>query len=410
MKMHPTDQHLQELLEQDRDQRIVLLHLATCPRCRERVAEIARCQQNDPPEREEPDGRGGDGRGDRTDRGGRETDSPPDDRGWGGGGGGGGWGGPSDSEILHFAVLLLREREEAPELFDVLFHHAEGRREEVLRSDVRFHTWGLFELLVERSLETVTRDPGHAEELGQLALVLSEHLHPGTYGRKAIVDLRIRALAYIGNARRVRSDLDGAEKAFTAARAKLQRGTRDPYERAILFDLESSLRRDQRRFKEAVDLLEQAGEIFLETGNTHRAGRTLLNLSTVHCVTGELNKALSAVRQSLDFLDVDREPRLRLYAEHSLAFYLTEAGRFHEAREVYRRARPLYRAFPEPWVENRRRWVRGRLLRGLGHPARAEAVLLAARDGFVSEGIPYDTARSRWRSPPSTPSRAGPPS
>lgn len=388
MKKHPTDQHLQRLLEQDRDRRIVVLHLAACPRCQERFAGMVRCGQDDPPERDEPDGRGGDGRGDRTDRGGRGDDSGPDDRGWGGGGGGE----PSDSEILHFAVLLLRERTEAPELFEALLRHGDARREEALRADYRFHTWGLFELLVERSLETVTQDSGEAEKLGLLALVLSEHLHPGTYGRRAIVDLRIRALAYIGNARRVRSDLAGAEKAFDAAHAHLQRGTKDPLDLAILLDLEASLRRDQRRVEEAADLLRQAGEIFLETGDSHRAGRSLVNLSTVHYVTGELEEALSVVRRSLDLLDMEREPRLRLYAQHSLAFYLTEAGRFQEAREVYRKTRPLYRAFPEPWVENRRKWVRGRIVRGLGHPSRAESILLAARDGFISEGIPYDTA------------------
>lgn len=390
LKTHPTDQRLQGLLKQDRDRRVVVLHLAACPRCQERFAAMVRCGQDDPPQREEPDGRGGDGRGDRTDRGRREDGGGPDDSGWDRGSGGGG--GPADSEILHFAVLLLRERTEAPELFEALLRHGKARREEVLRSDLRFHTWGLFELLVERSLETVTQDARQAEELGRLALVLSEHLHPVTYGRRAIVDLRIRALAYIGNARRVRSDLAGAEEAFDAAHAHLRRGTGDPLDLAILLDLEASLRRAERRFPEAARLLRHAGEIFLEAGDPHRAGRSLLKLSIVHYFAGELEEALHKLRRSVDLLDMEREPRLRLYAEHNLAFYLSEAGRFQEAREVYRRAMPLYRAFPEPWVENRRKWVRGRLLRGLGHPARAESVLLAARDGFVSEGIPYDTA------------------
>lgn len=368
-----------------------MLHLAECPRCQERFAAIARCQ-DDPPKRDEPDDRESDGRGDRSDPGGREDSGGPADRSWGGGGGGGGWGWPSDAEILHFAVLLLRERAEAPELLETLLRQAEDRREAVLCSDLRFRTWGLLELLVERSLETVTQDPGHAEKLGLLALALSEHLHAGTYGRRPIVDLRIRALAYVGNARRVRSDLDGAERAFAAARAHLRRGTWDPLDLAVLLDLEASLRRDQRRLEEAADLLRQADVIFHRVGDSHRAGRSLVNLSTVYYVKGDLEEALSAVRRSLDLLDMDREPRLRLYAEHSLAFYLTEAGLFLEAQEVYRKARPLYLAFPEPWVENRRKWVRGRILRGLGHSARAESILLAARDGFVSEGIPYDTA------------------
>ncbi len=89
---------------------------------------------------------------------------------------------------------------------------------------------------------------------------------------------------------------------------------------------------------------------------------------------------------------MEQEPRLRLCAQHNLIDYLTLSGRFEEAREAYRETRPLYRDFAEPWVQNRRKWVRGRILRGLGRPAPAESLLLAARDGFLAEGIPYDTA------------------
>ncbi|HEY4591933.1 MAG TPA: hypothetical protein VIJ61_05965, partial [Thermoanaerobaculia bacterium] len=58
----------------------------------------------------------------------------------------------------------------------------------------------------------------------------------------------------------------------------------------------------------------------------------------------------------------------------------------------YLDARPLYRSFNEPWVQNRRRWVRAKIAKGLGQLRRAEAQFLAARDGFLAEGIPYDTA------------------
>jgi hypothetical protein len=36
--------------------------------------------------------------------------------------------------------------------------------------------------------------------------------------------------------------------------------------------------------------------------------------------------------------------------------------------------------------------VKGKIARGLGQPEQAESLFLAARDGFVGEGIPYDTA------------------
>jgi tetratricopeptide (TPR) repeat protein len=132
--------------------------------------------------------------------------------------------------------------------------------------------------------------------------------------------------------------------------------------------------------------------IFLDHGDPHRSGRSLLNLSTVQYFTGELEAAMATLHRSLEHLDLEREPRLRLYAGHNLADYLTLAGRFEEAQAVYRETRPLYRELPEPWVENRRKWVRARILRGLGRPRLAESLLLAVRDGFLAEDVPFDTA------------------
>jgi hypothetical protein len=59
---------------------------------------------------------------------------------------------------------------------------------------------------------------------------------------------------------------------------------------------------------------------------------------------------------------------------------------------MYRQTRPLYRDFTDAWTQNRRKWVKGKIVRGLGQSNQAESLFLAARDGFVAEGIPYDTA------------------
>ncbi len=63
-----------------------------------------------------------------------------------------------------------------------------------------------------------------------------------------------------------------------------------------------------------------------------------------------------------------------------------------EAQYLYREARPLYRDFPDAWAQNRRKWVRAKIARGLGQEKLAETLFLIARDGFVAEGVPYDTA------------------
>lgn len=91
-------------------------------------------------------------------------------------------------------------------------------------------------------------------------------------------------------------------------------------------------------------------------------------------------------------IDPEREPRLLLCARHNLIDYTACLGEFLAAQRLYFEARPLYRSFNEPWVQNRRKWVRGKIAKGLGQLRQAETQLLSARDGFLAEGIPYDTA------------------
>lgn len=298
----------------------------------------------------------------------------------------------STSAVQERDRVLAKERAEAPGLFLELVKYPADQRDLVLHNSPRFHTWGVFELLVERSLEETPKDPAYGEELGLLALRLSESLDAGDYGREVIEDLRARAWGYIGNACRVKSDLEGAEEAFAAARRHLQAGSRDAFERALLLDLEASLRRAQRRFDDSVRLLRRAVALFLQNGQQHRAGRSLVNLSTVHHYTGNIGEAIRVLSQSSELIDPEQEPRLLLCARHNLADDLAEAGRFLEAQGVYRQTRPLYRSFPDAWTQNRRKWVKGKIARGLGQWDQAESLFEAARDGFIAEGIPYDTA------------------
>lgn len=91
-------------------------------------------------------------------------------------------------------------------------------------------------------------------------------------------------------------------------------------------------------------------------------------------------------------IDPEEEPRLLLSAWHNLVFYYAETGRFMEAQGLYIKVRPLYTRYPDSWTQNRRHWVQGKIARGLGQITEAEEHLMAAREGFVAEGIPYDTA------------------
>jgi tetratricopeptide (TPR) repeat protein len=288
--------------------------------------------------------------------------------------------------------VLEKERAEAPGLLARLLSHTREQREILLRNSRRFRTWGLLELVVEQTLEMSLRDPRRGEEYGRLALRVADFLDAGRYGAERLEDLRARTLAYIGNARRIQSDLVDADRTFRQALVHLRRGTGDVLELAIFLDLLASLRRSQRRFQESFSLLRKAVSVFLELGDLHRAGRSLVNLSNGLVHAGLAEESVPVLYRSLELIDAGLEPRLLLSARHSLITVLTETGRFLEARRAYREARPLYRSFPEPSIQNRRIWLKGRIACGLSQAAEAESLFLAAREGFLAEDIPYETA------------------
>jgi tetratricopeptide (TPR) repeat protein len=287
---------------------------------------------------------------------------------------------------------ITAERETAAGLWEAFLRAPEEERWQALEEQRRFHSWGLLERLLDESREASVPSPASAEAMAHLALHLAALLDAGRYGEEELEDMQARAWGVIGNSRRMRSDLLGAEEAFAAAYQHLLCGTRDPMERARLLDLKASLLRDQRRFDDALRLIRRAVAIFLAAGERHRAGRALLNLATIHHNTGNPEVSIPVLYQALELIDSRREPRLLLSARHNLISYLVEGGRFMEAHTLFVQTRPLYRQFDDAWTQNRYRWMQGKIARGLDQTKEAEAFFRAARDGFIAEGIPYDTA------------------
>jgi tetratricopeptide (TPR) repeat protein len=289
----------------------------------------------------------------------------------------------SRSAVASGSGLREGERKDAPAAFARPIDFQNGQP---------FRSLEFLESLIQRSLETSIQDPGRGEDLGQLALQVTHLLEAARQGSERLEDLRARAWAYVGNARRIKSDLQGSEEAFQQAQLHMERGTGDRLELAILLDLKASLKRSQRLFDECFRLLEKAIATFLELGDRHRAGRSLVNLSLVLNYSGAPEESISPLYRALDLIDPEQEPRLLLTARHNLILVLAETGRFFEAQRTYREARPLYRSFPDAWTQNRRKWVKGKIACGFGQLRRAELLFLSARDGFLAEGIPYDTA------------------
>jgi tetratricopeptide (TPR) repeat protein len=285
-----------------------------------------------------------------------------------------------------------RERAAAPALYAELIQHPINRHLLLVRNCPRFHSWGFCEHLLYRGQTQSYEDAALGEKLGLLAVEVLDHLETSRYGAEPLEDLRARAWSYVANARRIQEDLQGAEEAFTFAFSFLHLGTGEPLERALLLDLKSSLLTRQRHFPEALGVLRLSLSIFRKLGETHRAGRALVNMSTIYALTGEPEQAISMLYQALELIDPAREPRLMLIARHNLIDDLIEAGQLMEGQKLLAQSRPLYKRFPQPWFQNHRLWIEGKLLRGLGQADQAEALLLAARNGFLGASAAFDTA------------------
>jgi hypothetical protein len=169
---------------------------------------------------------------------------------------------------------LGRERAAAPALAAELLALAPERREDRLRHDARLHTWGLCELLLTRSLETL-EDPAGAAALAALALAGAERLDPAEHPAPVVADLKARAWAAAGEARRRQGDLAGAELALRAAAGCLAQGTGDLLVEARLLEFEAALRREQGRGGEAAALLKLAAARYRESGEVKLLERVL---------------------------------------------------------------------------------------------------------------------------------------
>jgi tetratricopeptide (TPR) repeat protein len=294
------------------------------------------------------------------------------------------------SSVQVWETCYARERAEAAGLVAELLTHPAERRELIACNSPRFQTWGVYERLIAESWDQTFASSEQAESLAALALRLSEHLE-ANYGTAAIEDLRARAWAYIGNARRTRSDLAGAGEAFRHAHTHLSQGTRDPVELALFLDLFASLLRAQRHFQLSMRLLQRAFSIYLSVGDRHRAGRILICMDYVHHQAGNPEQGIPLLYQALQLIDPAQEPLLLLCVVHNLADDLTEVGRFMEAQKIFSKSRDLYRSLPRG-ARSRHRWLAGRIAIGLGQDLEGERLLNAARQGFIAENAAYDVA------------------
>ena len=191
-------------------------------------------------------------------------------------------------------------------------------------------TWAFVKLVGEESARTASVDAGRALELARFALWAAERVS----GDEGWV-CQVFAWAFLANARRVGSDLAGAEEAF-ACSARFQadppEGRPELPEPWRLLDLEASLRIELRRLPEALRLLDRATELAPRTGSVR--AHLLCIRSIALDRLGDLEGSIAALREALAEITEKAEPHLFCMLRFNLADCLTGVGKAAEAAEM----------------------------------------------------------------------------
>jgi len=289
-------------------------------------------------------------------------------------------------------TLIASERTAAPRLLDELLQRPAAERGAVVHAARRFQSLALCDLLLDESCEAGSHGSSEAIALAELGILVADHLDTRYYGSAVVHDMKSRAWAYLGNARRLASDFAGAEQALRFAESLAEDGSADPLEEARLLDLKALLLSDQGWFEEAAELLDTVAEIYEDVKDLHRKGRTLISQGVYLGCSGRPQQAVELIPQGLALLDGELEPRLALAARQELAWFLNECGHCEHAQSQLDSCRRSPEAGGDARAELRMEWLESRIAHRSGRWQEAEHRLGSLLHRFVAVGLGYEAA------------------
>jgi tetratricopeptide (TPR) repeat protein len=294
-------------------------------------------------------------------------------------------------------------RRRADVLFEELMQHPPARQQLLVHNSARFRDRMLCERLLAASHDEGFREPARSEQLARIAVAVAERVADispeAALGSSSpapsdpLAGMRARAWAQLGNALRIRSDLDGAAVAFRSADALMAAHPRlGLLDKARIFDLKASLCKDRRHFAEAARLLDRVITIYQRLGQSNLTGRALSQKATLQLCAGDREGCMVLLRRALELIDPHEDPRCYLNARHNLIVALADDDKPREAFALLFHTRPLYLKLGDRMNLLRLRWLEGQVARGLHRLEQAETAFREVRGAFVELGLEYDAA------------------
>jgi tetratricopeptide (TPR) repeat protein len=266
-----------------------------------------------------------------------------------------------------------------------------GRR--VLRVSNPPKSWSIREVrgITEFSYSLRFSDPWDMLEFAKLACTLAEALgRRGSQGTE-YEDACAAAWTQLGNANKVLARFRAADNAFGQAKQHVDNGSGDPDLLANFWELFAGLRRNQRRFAEAADALNQSQKYRERTGIVEGLAKCFICQAINYGYMAEFEKAVEQAQKAVRILPGDADPKLIYSAVHTLVFNLVDAGRPAEAAECLLEAEDLLDSQSDPLLAAKRTWLRGHLDVGLGLPT-AEVHFKKSARAFARHDMHYEQA------------------
>ncbi|MFL6258922.1 MAG: hypothetical protein ACJ76Y_04350 [Thermoanaerobaculia bacterium] len=284
-----------------------------------------------------------------------------------------------------------RARRKAQELWARLKSATRKERRDAVAALPELQDWALAERVCEASIRAAAHKPEDALDLSDLALFIARRVKGDKSWRSRV---EAYCWAHIGNARRVANDFAGADTAFAQA-WKLWRVEAPTSPNFLpewrLLDLEASLRRAERRFPEALDLLDRA-RAAAKDSDAVTAARILLIKEHVFDQMGDTQRALATLAEAKPFVEISGDPRLLFALLFKTANNLCSLGRYEEAAENLSRVGELAVQQGNELDLIRVVWLRARVAAGQGHREEAAGGMDQVRQDFTARGLPYDAA------------------
>jgi tetratricopeptide (TPR) repeat protein len=284
---------------------------------------------------------------------------------------------------------VRQEGEAAEDLLKELLAFPPEERSFLVAEAPEYQTAAFCVHLCAESVKAAAHRPADALGLAELAIQVAR-LVPGEEGGR--VRLEGNCHGHRGNALRVGNDLDGAEAAFVRAWELWRAGTDAgpvPLDESRLLDLEASLRRDQRRFEEALALLELARE---RAGSEEQVTRVLLKKASTLEQMGEYGRAVAVLSEIEPEVVRWKEPRQLFALRFNQVVNYCHLHRYEEAALLLPEVRGLAIDLRNDLDLLRTLWLTGRTHAGKGRWAEAAAALEQVRTDFTARDFAYDAA------------------